>query len=124
MNCPECGSDNIRTSRSTRWNDIFQRVRGRDVFRCRKCRLRFYASVSAGAGLKHSGKSDRAHSPQKLISTRKKRRLVKRLIVVSIFVFAFIVFLAFLRYITAEKETPSDPGAVSFLVLFSSTYPA
>jgi len=124
MICPDCGSDNIRTSRSSRWNDLFQRLRGRDVFRCRGCRLRFYASVSSGSGLKAAVKSGHGHSSLKRMSARKKQHLVKRLIVLSIFLLAFIVFWVFLRYLTTEREAQSDSGAVRFPVSYSSTQPA
>jgi hypothetical protein len=106
MTCPGCSSTDVRTSQSTRWSDIFQRVHGRDVFRCRSCRLRFFASTPTGDGAK-------------LLGHRRKQRLRRRLIVVAIFVAAFMIFWFFLRYLTAEKDTPSESGADRFPVTYS-----
>jgi multidrug efflux pump subunit AcrB len=111
MTCPKCGSCEVRTSKSARWSDIFQRVRGREAFRCRKCRQRFFASISTGYVVpvaEHVVQSTRTHRPTKHISTRRKQRLVKRLVVILIFAVAFILFLFFLRYLTTERMPPSD----------------
>jgi len=55
------------------------------------------------------------HKPRhtKLLSTRKKNRLVKRLIVITIFAAAFLVFLFFLRYLTTERMPQSNSGAMN-----------
>jgi hypothetical protein len=113
MTCPDCGSSEVRASRSTRWNDFFQRVHGREPFRCRKCRLRFFASDSPGSGSEPVAQSGRNHRPTKLLSSRTKKRLIRRLVVISIFAVAFILFLFFLRYLTTERMPSSDSGAVS-----------
>jgi hypothetical protein len=113
MTCPECGSSEIRVSRSTRWSDVFQRVRGREAFRCRKCRLRFFALVSSESGPERAVQSKQTHRPTKLMSTRRKNRLVRRLIVILIFVVAFVIFWYFLRYLTSEPSPPRDSGAIS-----------
>jgi len=115
MTCPKCGSADIRASRSDRWSDIFHRFRGRDTYRCRNCRMRFYASESAQPGPKQADQSKPTHRHPKLISTRKKKRLIRRLIVISIFALAFIMFWFFLRYLTTEKSPAQDSGTVSSL---------
>ena len=124
MTCPECGSSEIRASRSTRWSDVFQRVRGREAFRCRKCRQRFFASVSPQSGPERAVQSSRAHRPTKLMSTRSKKRLVRRLVVILIFVVAFVIFWYFLRYLTSEPSPPRDSGATSSLSTRSPAQPA
>ncbi len=48
------------------------------------------------------------------MSTRSKKRLIRRLVVISIFALAFIVFWLFLRYLTTEKSPSQDSGAVSY----------
>jgi hypothetical protein len=124
MTCPQCGSSEIRVSRSTRWSDVFQRVRGREAFRCRKCRVRFSASVSPESGPKRPVQSKQTHWPTKLMSTRSKNRLVRRLFVILIFAVAFIIFLFFLRYLTTERMPASDSGAVSSPFTCSFALPA
>jgi multidrug efflux pump subunit AcrB len=47
----------------------------------------------------------------KLLSTRSKKRLARRLVVVSIFALAFAAFWLFLRYLTTER-TPSQDSSV------------
>jgi hypothetical protein len=116
MTCPECGSSEVRASRSTRWSDIFQRVRGREAFRCRKCRLRFFASsstVSVAPVTEQVVRSKRTRRPTRHTSSRTKQRLIKRLVVISIFAVAFILFLFFLRYLTTERMPASDSGTTS-----------
>jgi hypothetical protein len=113
MTCPKCGSSDIRASRRTRWSDVFQWVRGRETFRCRTCRQRFFASDSTEPGPQQVVQSNHSHRPAKLMSTRSKKRLVRRLVVISIFAVAFIVFWLFLRYLTTEKSSSQDSGAVS-----------
>jgi hypothetical protein len=111
MTCPECGSSEVRASRSTRWSDTFQRLRGREAFRCRKCRQRFFASSSTVPVLPASGQpvqSKHTRRPARRISTHTKKRLIKRLVMLSIFAVAFILFLFFLRYLTTERMPASD----------------
>ena len=115
MICPECGSSEVRSSRRSRWNDIFQRIRGREAFRCRKCRQRFFASVSTESGPEQAVQPKRTHRPAKLMSDRSKKRLVRRLIVNLIFAVAFIIFIFFLRYITTERMPASDSSAARSL---------
>ena len=121
MTCPKCGSSDIRASRRARWSDVFHRVRGRETFRCRSCWKRFYASDSTESGLENVDKSKHTHRPAKLMSTRSKKRLVRRLVVISIFAVAFLLFWFFLRYLTTEKNPSQDSGAVSYTL---TSYPS
>jgi multidrug efflux pump subunit AcrB len=47
------------------------------------------------------------------MSTRSKKRLVRRLIVILIFAVAFVIFWYFLRYLTSERIPAPDSGATS-----------
>ncbi len=47
------------------------------------------------------------------MSSRSKKRLVRRLVVATIFTVAFIIFLFFLRYLTTERDPAPDSGAVT-----------
>ena len=112
MICPKCGSSDVRSSRNPRWSDVFQQVRGREPFRCRECRRRFFASVSEPApdlaGQPKSTQRSRWH-----ISTRTKKRLARRLSLIVIFAVALIIFWLFLRYITNEPGTAPHSDATS-----------
>ena len=44
--CPNCGSPNIRRSRSESIKDKILRLFGRRAYRCRDCRDRFHAARS------------------------------------------------------------------------------
>ena len=119
MTCPKCGSSEIRESKSIGWNDIFQRVRGREAYRCRKCRQRFFASDSLESGRQKVVLSKDTHGPRKLMSTRAKKRLIRRFVAISIFAVAFYLFWLFLRYITTDRTPASDSGAVSSSLICS-----
>jgi transcriptional regulator NrdR family protein len=109
MTCPDCGSSEIRLSRSRRFQDAFQRLRGREPFRCSKCRVRFFAIESPELAL---GKAAHSNPDRRsLWNSRIKKRLAKRMIVVSIFAVALVIFLIFLRYVTSEQSSSGDSGA-------------
>jgi hypothetical protein len=111
MTCPECGSSEIRRSRSGKLKDVFQRVRGREPFRCSKCRVRFFAMVSPELAFKETAHSQPGR--RSLWNSRIKKRLAKRMIVISIFAAALVIFLIFLRYVTTEQNPSSDSGNVT-----------
>jgi len=111
MKCPNCGSSEIRASRTARWSDVFQRVLGREALRCKACRRRFFASNATEPSSEKAAKSAHVRGKNKLLSTRSKKRLARRLVVVSIFAVAFAAFWFFLRYLTTER-TPSQDSSV------------
>ncbi len=113
MTCPECGSSDIRESRSAHWSKLFQQIFGRQPFRCRKCRRRFFASDSTASAPERAANSKDTRRPARLMTTRTKKRLVRRLIVISIFSLAFVLFLLFLGYLTTEHMSSSDSGSLS-----------
>ena len=86
---------------------MLQKVQGRTAFRCQSCRNRFFEGQVAPTGLKSKGTS------VKLIRTRTKKKLAKKLVVVSIFAAAFIVFWLFLRYLTTDRAPTSDSMVTS-----------
>jgi len=114
MICPKCSSTEIRVSKHPHWDDFLQRIRGREGYRCRKCRFRFFASPSSELDPVPVHQSTHTSRPKILISTRARKRLVKRLVVISIFAVAFIVFWFFLRYITTERMPGSDSSVMTF----------
>jgi hypothetical protein len=112
MTCPHCGSTDIRSSKRAHLGDAFQRFRGLEPFRCRKCRKRFFASESSLSDGERIVVSKATHRPVKLMSVRKKQRLVRQLTVIGIFAVAFVLFYFFLRYLIREPKPASDTGAV------------
>lgn len=104
MNCPKCGSPEVRTSRRTGSMDRIQSLRGQTAYRCRQCRYRFYAAASADAVTSRS-----SMRPRKLLSSRRRKRVVRSLIALIIFAFSFYIFWMFLRYETTEK--PAAPSS-------------
>jgi ABC-type bacteriocin/lantibiotic exporter with double-glycine peptidase domain len=44
--------------------------------------------------------------------TRAKKRLIRQLVMISIFGAALVLFWIFLRYITTDHVAPSDSGAI------------
>jgi len=121
MNCPGCGSSEVRASRRTRWSDFLHRARGQDAYRCRNCRLRFFASGSAGQSAENVIPASERHRSKPLPSSRMRRRFKRRLVVIAIFAVAFLLFLLFLRYLITERTPPQDSSvAISPLVSCSS----
>jgi hypothetical protein len=112
MTCPKCGSSEIRVSKSFRFSDLFQRVRGREACRCRKCRHRFFFSPSSEPGPGPAVLPKSTSHPPKFLSTRARKRLVRRSVAVVIFAVAALIFWLFLRYLTTERAPASDSGAV------------
>lgn len=109
MNCPHCGSENIRPSEKARPGDALERLRGNSAFRCRTCRKRFYAPQSRLQGLRQMIESVRKTPfTQSSLSTR--RRMRQRLKVFAVFAAAFVFFWLFLYFITAEGNTSQPPA--------------
>ena len=113
MICPECSSPDVRESRSSRMVDVFQRARGRIAYRCRRCRHRFYASPGSDNEISKGAHRVSRHS-KRTISSRGRRRLVRKIILFSVFAIAFLIFWLFLRYLTKE---PSPDGSPSQIVI-------
>jgi len=103
MNCPHCGSSEIRYSYSSQWSDTIHRVLGRDAYRCRKCQVRFFQRrVKAASGnLNERGEKGEQHS-----EFMRRKRLTRRLLTVAVLVLMFSVFGLFLLRITKDHPPP------------------
>jgi hypothetical protein len=112
MTCPKCGSAEIRRSKHAHWGDAFKRVLGHEPLRCRTCGHRFFASLDTEPVPELPPASKSSSRPKKLIRTRTKKLLVRRLVVISIFGAALLLFWFFLRYLTTDHVAPSDAGAI------------
>jgi len=119
MTCPKCGSTDVRSSKRAALGDVFQRIRGHEAFRCRKCRQRFFVSESVLSDGQRIVLSKATNKPVKLMSVRKKQRLIRQLIVIAIFAVAFALFWFFLRYLTTERMPTSDSGALTTYLIGS-----
>jgi hypothetical protein len=97
MICPKCGSPDIRASNSSRWSDIFRRIRGRKPLRCRNCRKRFFALGASLSDGERGVLAGAIHRPTKLMRARRNRRLVRWLMVISTFILAGLIFWFFRR---------------------------
>ncbi len=124
MNCPECGSADVRISRHAHAMDVVQRLLGRRAFRCRECRLRFYALKSEASKLEASRRWSRFHRrPTWRENHEGQSHLRRTLGLLAIFVLAFIIFLIFLRYLATERN-PSDEAPASLLPVCHFVLPA
>jgi hypothetical protein len=107
MTCPGCGKSDIRRSRSSSWNDGLQHVLGRQAYRCRGCRRRFYSSAFAQPSLHSPGASQRKHSGVKVVDFRRRKRIVRRIITVAVFVVMFSLFGLFLHHVSQDHPPQS-----------------
>ncbi len=112
MTCPQCTSSDIRRSHGSGWGGVLQNVRGRQAFRCRKCRHRFFALPSTQLAGNDSGQPGSKIQPDPIGKRRKMRRLFRRIISVAVLVVVFSLFGLFLRYISVDhvpKPAEDDP---------------
>lgn len=103
MNCPKCGSAEVRRSHHHKTRDLLESPFGRIAYRCRKCRNRFYAD-NDGTPVQHRPRS-RNSGPK-----RGTRRLRRWMVEAAIFAIMLLLFLVFLRYVTREPS-PSPQGS-------------
>ena len=66
--CPHCASDNVRQSSTRRGMDLLPANIGKDPYRCRACRARFYLRrdnepTAPGAAAARRRRSDRKRDP-------------------------------------------------------------
>jgi transposase-like protein len=104
MNCPHCGNSNYRRSHTSHWSDNLQRLLGRQAYRCRECRKRFYDLSSA----KLSGskiKLDDRQRGSSYLSFRRRKRVLRKIIAVTVVVIMFTVFGLFLRHIAQDRPS-------------------
>ena len=103
MICPHCGSTDTRASRSTRWRDAFPRTLGREPYRCRGCRKRFYASPFAQSAAKQGTPARGSKRSTHRMRSKTRKRIKSMLVLFGTFGLAFGLFWIFLRYFTAVK---------------------
>lgn len=120
MICPNCGNAKIRLSEHPHWNDVFQRIVGRQPYRCRDCRHRFYAPKSSELVGVQQGRSRHTRPTIRLMSARNRKRIARRLIVIAIFAVMFAIFWLYLRYITTGRGPAQDSRAIQILSTQSS----
>jgi len=116
MSCPRCANPDIRRSRSSHWSDAWHRAWGRDAYRCRKCRLRFFQTCLAQTADQIKGQTDRSRKAGKRLDFRRRKRLIRRLIAITVFIVMFSMFGLFLRHISQDNPPPSstqDSGGAS-----------
>jgi hypothetical protein len=115
MTCPKCSSQNIRISRHSHWNDVFYRIQGEQPYRCRSCRHRFYASLSALPASRQSG-----HHTIPIMSAWRRKHILRRVIILAIFATCFYIFWLYLRYITTDRVPSNGSGATPASVMNST----
>ncbi len=107
MTCPHCGNSDVRRSHSSQRGDVLHRAFGRDAYRCRKCRLRFFLPRYAQIATHAKKKSNRSGKAAKLLDFRQRKRLTRRLIAIAVFVVMFAMFGLFLQHIM-EDHPPAN----------------
>ena len=114
MNCPKCDSSEIRRSSRIKWSDPFHFVLGQHAFRCRKCRVRFYAVSKTTPDDAPAAK----RMPRKRFHISELRRNLKHIRPwmweAAIFGFMLLIFLVFLRYLTREPSAGPEGSRVMF----------
>ena len=108
MTCPQCGNSDIRHSHSSHWSDGLYSALGREAYRCRKCRRRFFLPRVTEIAGHIKGQSNRGNKDAKHLNFRKRKRLVRRLITIAVFVVMFSLFGLFLRRLTEDHQAPSS----------------
>ena len=112
MTCPKCSSAEIRPSKHAHLGDALKRALGLEPFRCRTCGHRFFSSLATEPGPELPPATKSSRRPKKLMRTRTKKRLVRQLVMISIFGAALVLFWFFLHYMTTDHVAPSDSGAI------------
>ena len=90
--CPNCKSDSVRQSSDRRILDFFFKSRSEVPFRCRACRVRFYAKAT----LTKLPKPDAHKRPLPLLHRPRTKRFITEGSIVLICLIVFSAFLYFL----------------------------
>jgi hypothetical protein len=89
--------------------DVFHSIRGREAYRCRKCRHRFYGAKPTGQGAPGSHRS--SHFDSRSLwrgGTQQRRRLFRKLLFFAVFAVAFAIFWMVLRFISTDRMPSED----------------
>ena len=108
MTCPQCSSSDVRRSRESSSKDVLQSLLGRQAFRCRKCRHRYFAFPSRQFAVKNPDGTARKIQSDPIGKQRKMRRVFRRIIQVAVIVVMLSLFGFFLHYITGDHVPKSD----------------
>jgi hypothetical protein len=108
MICPGCSSPDVRASQQNRWSDAFQRLIGCQAYRCRKCRLRFYAPELSEVTVGVTTSPGSIHRSQLVTNPGSRKRLVRRLLAIAVFTVMFIIFWFYLKYLTTDRTPPDN----------------
>ena len=108
MTCPRCGNSDIRHSQTSRWSDVLYRALGRDAYRCRKCRRRFFLPGDLPIATHIKGQFEHSHKTSKRLEFIRRKLLVRRLIAIAVFVLMFSVFGLFLLQMTKDHSAANN----------------
>ena len=100
VTCPNCGSFDVRRSRSSHWTDAFRSTRERVPYRCRSCRKRFFSMSELEKDGDHPNFSWRTARQLKRERAARRRQLRRTIAIIMVLLVAFVIFLLFLRRIT------------------------
>jgi hypothetical protein len=93
-----------------------RRTGSRQAFRCRECRQRFFASPASETLARFVTQSARKHHHHKHMEAGKKTRMVRRIIMISVYLLMFSAFGLLLHYLSVDHVRPSnepDPTVTS-----------
>jgi hypothetical protein len=116
MTCPHCGNSDIRRSQSSHWSDGLHRALGRNAYRCRKCRQRFFLPSFKQIATHTRKQSERSRKAARRLDFRKRKRLIRRLITIAVFIVMFSLFGLFLQHLTVDHppaQHADDSGSSS-----------
>jgi transcriptional regulator NrdR family protein len=113
MNCPLCSNSDIRRSHSRYRDDVFQGLLGREAYRCRKCRHRFFMHRSASAAVQVPKNTASKSGGSRPIDTRKREYLVRKLIQVAVVIVMFSLFGLFLSRLAVDHPSAPRPEELS-----------
>jgi hypothetical protein len=81
---------------------------GRQAYRCRTCRQRFYYSAFGGVSRPSPGDSGQKRRGVKVVDFRRRKRMMRRIVTVLVFAAMFSLFGLFLRHISQDHPPQSN----------------
>jgi hypothetical protein len=107
IQCPKCGSTEVRSSHSEKNVDSWFETIGRHAFRCRGCRTRFHARVKVRREPKQDSEKSvgrTRHPFRRLLRRIPKRTQIEVLVLLGL----ILVMWVFIRFITQERAPGSE----------------
>jgi hypothetical protein len=105
--CPKCGGHDVRLSSHVNWITRLRWPLGQRAFRCRTCRVRFYASPDPSLTA-DTGAASHTRRPSRPKGKRGHKRRRRWIVEALIFAAMLLLFWLFLRYLTREQPAPTD----------------